>query len=442
MFNYISNNRLFFIVAHLIIGYLATFDVFAKPFGFTTIIVGILVVLFTSNKNEEAFKASCYIVGVGVFARMISGFPTYEAGKYAIMIFLILGVFVGEVKQKFSLSFVFYLLLLLLGIVLTEVPVGESIRKAIAFNLTGPFLLGISALYFFKRVMTIEQVYQGLFIMLLPLFSLVTYLYFVTPNLEDIIFGGGANFDTSGGFGPNQVATAIGIGIFIIAINILTKRKITGFIALDIIFLMYFIYRGLLTFSRGGILTGAAAILVFAFFYILNQKASFKLLVRYSGVTIFALIGIWLYTSNVTGGMLYNRYAGKNALGVKKKDITSGRALLLQEQMSSFIYNPMGIGVGNGKYKRELSEKSVTAASHNEIGRLLEEHGLIGLILLILLLFIPLENIWFSNNYQRAFLISFYVFWFFTINHSAMRIAFSGFVYALSLIKIQISEDD
>lgn len=135
--------------------------------------------------------------------------------------------------------------------------------------------------------------------------------------------------------------------------------------------------------------------------------------------------------------MINNRYANKNATGIEKKDISAGRFQLFSAQLENFYESPiLGIGVGNGKYKRIESGKRITAASHNEITRLIEEHGLLGILALLILLVKPLQNIYFSTNYQRAFLLSFYVFWFLTINHSAMRIAFPAFVYGLSLIKI------
>jgi len=265
----VFKNRFIFIIIHVLIGYAATFDFFSKPYGYIILLIGLLSIIFSSNKNEEAFIASCYIVGVGVFMRMIGGFPTYEAGKYSVVLFLLIGFVVGEFKQKFSLAFSFYLLLLLLGIVFTQVPEGESIKNAIAFNLSGPLLLGFSVLYFYKRPLQLKQVYEGMFMMLLPLFSLVSYLYFQALNIEDLVFGGSANFEASGGFGPNQVATALGVGIFIMLVLLLVKKKITGFVLLDIFFLIYFIYRGLLTFSRGGMITALIAIILFSFFYIL-----------------------------------------------------------------------------------------------------------------------------------------------------------------------------
>ncbi|MDB4226295.1 O-antigen ligase family protein [Flavobacteriaceae bacterium] len=399
-------------------------------------LIAIPQIIFKKNKNEEAFLFAAYLAAGEVFLRMTDGVILYETGKYGVILLLVLGVFVGKFKQKFSVSLTFYLLLLLLGIIFTRVPEGEYIRKTIAFNLSGPFVLGITGLYFYKRSITKENLMNALFFMILPLFSMVTYLYFKTPDLKDIVFGGAANFATSGGFGPNQVATAIGLGIFIIAVFILMKERITGFLLLDVFLLLYFIYRGLLTFSRGGLITGVIALICFSLFYTLYKKISLASFITYVGIVVVFTIGIWLFTSNITGGMLDNRYTGKNASGVQKEDISSGRGDILAEQITSFTENPLGIGVGNGKYKRQGAIGNVTAASHNEVGRLIEEHGIIGFIILLLLLLLPLANFWYGNNYQRAFISAFYIFWFLTINHSAMRIAFPGFIYGLSLINI------
>jgi O-antigen ligase len=432
----IAHNRVIFIGIHILIGYLCTFSFFPKIYTLVIFLIAIPQIIFKKNINEEAFLFAAYLAAGEVFLRMTDGVILYETGKYGVILFLLLGIFVGKFKQKFSVSLAFYLLLLLLGIVFTRVPEGEYIRKAIAFNLSGPFVLGIAGLYFYKRSITKENLMNALFFMILPLLSMVTYLYFKTPDLKDIVFGGAANFATSGGFGPNQVATAIGLGIFIIAVFILMKERITGFLLLDLFLLLYFVYRGLLTFSRGGLITGVIALICFSLFYILYKKISLTSFITYVGIVIVFTIGIWLFTSNITGGMLDNRYAGKNSSGVQKEDISSGRVDILAEQIKSFTENPLGIGVGNGKYKRQGAIGNVTAASHNEVGRLIEEHGIIGFIILLLLLLLPLTNFWYGNNYQRAFISAFYLFWFLTINHSAMRIAFPGFIYGMSLITI------
>jgi len=438
----IENNKLLFIGIHIVIGFLATFSFFPKIYALSVFAIALVSVVLSSNNNEEALLFASYITGVEVFLRMIKGSISFEMGKYGVILLLVIGMFIGPTKQKVSLTFFLYILLLLLGIVFTQVPYGESLRKAIVFNLSGPIVLGISALYLYKRPISRTQLFELLFLALLPVFSMVTYMYFRTPDLKEIAFGGVSLGETSGGFGPNQVATILGFGMFVLGVFLLLKIKLTGFLVLDALFLMYFTYRGLLTFSRGGIVTAAVAFILFSLFIILYQKGSFVSIFKNILIAGVFIVAIWVYTSDVTGGMLNNRYTGRNASGIKKKDATSGRGKIFQMQLESFYESPLtGIGVGNGKYKRQLSGKHVTAASHNEVSRLIEEHGLVGIFILLMLFFIPISHFYKSNNYQRAFLIAFYVFWFLTINHSAMRIAFPSFIYGLSLIIITDDEN-
>ena len=442
MLKIIENNKLLFIGIHIVIGFLATFSFFPKIYALSVFAIALVSVVLSSNNNEEALLFASYITGVEVFLRMIKGSISFEMGKYGVILLLVIGMFIGPTKQKVSLTFFLYILLLLLGIVFTQVPYGESLRKAIVFNLSGPIVLGISALYLYKRPISRTQLFELLFLALLPVFSMVTYMYFRTPDLKEIAFGGVSLGETSGGFGPNQVATILGFGMFVLGVFLLLKIKLTGFLVLDALFLMYFTYRGLLTFSRGGIVTAAVAFILFSLFIILYQKGSFVSIFKNILIAGVFIVAIWVYTSDVTGGMLNNRYTGRNASGIKKKDATSGRGKIFQMQLESFYESPLtGIGVGNGKYKRQLSGKHVTAASHNEVSRLIEEHGLVGIFILLMLFFIPISHFYKSNNYQRAFLIAFYVFWFLTINHSAMRIAFPSFIYGLSLIIITDDEN-
>lgn len=431
------HNRLLFIAIHVVIGFLVTILPFAKIYPLFILIIGIYIIYSSRNKNEEALYLASYLVGAEVFIRMSDGFLLYETGKYGIILFSLLGIIWGPVKQKTSISFLLYVLFLVIGIVFTQVPLGESLRKSIAFNLSGPISLGFFALYCYKRTITIIQLKELLFVCLLPVFSIISFVYFRTPDLEELVFQVSSNFKTSGGFGPNQVATIIGFGVFILSVFIFTRVQLSLSIFLDIIFLLYFTYRGLLTFSRGGMITAIFAFFIFVLFMLLYQKNTFIKVFKFLFITLILFLGIWLYTSDITGGMIDNRYANKNAAGIEKKDVSAGRFQLFSAQLENFYESPiLGIGVGNGKYKRIESGKRITAASHNEMTRLIEEHGLLGILALLILLVKPLQNIYFSTNYQRAFLMSFYVFWFLTINHSAMRIAFPAFVYGLSLIKI------
>ncbi len=107
-------------------------------------------------------------------------------------------------------------------------------------------------------------------------------------------------------------------------------------------------------------------------------------------------------------------------------------------ELQMFLDNPIfGVGVGRNKEIRE-KETGIVAASHNEITRMLAEHGSLGLIDLMILFFTPLFL--FVNNRQNLLALSFVAFWLLTINHAAMRLAAPAFVYALSLLKVYTGE--
>ncbi len=432
--------RLFAIAIHILIGFFALSEIVAELYSYITIIIGLVMIFRSSNNQEEVTLWTAYLVGSEVFLRMTKGIYFYELYKYVIIVYLIFGLAIERKRHPIPIIYFFYLALLLLGIVFTDVPIGESLRRVIAFNLSGPFLLGIAAIYFYKRTISKEQLFRALFYLILPVFSMITFMYFKTPDLKEIHFGGVALSETTGGFGPNQVATIIGFAVFIVASFLYLKERLTGYLLVDVLVLIYFAYRGLLTFSRGGMMAAGAALVIFALIMILGGTNKLGNLFKYLIIMSCISVGIWLYTSNVTGGMIENRYTGKNASGVKKEDVSAGRVDIFQAQLAAFYSSPIvGIGVGGGKYFNKNGIEGNT--SHDEIGRLVAEHGMIGVFMLLLLLIVPLPHILNQNYYTRAFLIAFYLFWFLTINHSAMRVAFPGWIYGLSLIQLTNTEE-
>ena len=429
-----SYGRLVLAILHLVLGVLLLIGIVAKVYSTLIVAFGILFIIKSKNENNEAILWSAYLVGAEVLFRMSGGLFFYELTKYGVLLFLLIGLYVEPKKHHISVTYLVYILLLLIGIAFVNIPFTQSVRKAIAFNLSGPILLGVSAIYFYKRKITLQKLMAMLFYMGLPVISMLSYLFFETPNIKDIRFGGEANFAASGGFGPNQVATILGLGIFIVTVHLFLKKRIFSFLLADSVLLIYVIFRGFLTFSRGGIVTAFLAIGFFTFFYIQSTKEKLKNWIKFGTLFVFFGISLLLYTSNLTGGMLMNRYTNKNAAGIEKKDISTGRVTIFETDLEGFFDHPFfGLGVGGSKFYR-LDKLDRVAASHNEVSRLLSEHGMIGLVILFLLVIVPIKNIHSQSNLAIAFLGAFFLFWFLTINHSAMRIAFPGFIYGLSLI--------
>ena len=269
----------------------------------------------------------------------------------------------------------------------------------------------------------------------LPLLILVTYLYLYTPNIQDVVTGTQSNFETSGGFGPNQVSTILGLGIFIFFVQLLLNSSNGLLQLINGGLVLIFAFRGLVTFSRGGVYTAVAMILVLI--TILYFQANFQTKPKIAAIIVFsfvATLAVWSYSSVKTSGLLDKRYANQDAAGREKKSILTGREYLMENELNMFFDHPiLGVGVGKNKELRQ-SQMGIEAASHNELTRMLAEHGSLGVICLLILFLTPLYL--FSVDRQNVLALSFFVFWLLTVNHAAMRLAAPAFVYALSLLKV------
>jgi hypothetical protein len=316
-------------------------------------------------------------------------------------------------------------------------------RTAIAFNISGPVCLGIASIYTFKRKISLDTLNSIMLSMGLPIITTVVYLIFYTPNIRDVIVGTNSNFETSGGFGPNQVATILGLGVFIFFSRIVLGSRTKNMISLNMIIVLVMTYRGLVTFSRGGMITGFLMIflLLFSLYFKSNSKGRLKLNVLL--VFLVLILGtVWGYTSVQTSGLIDRRYANEDALGRSKKGSFSGRENIALAEWKIFLKNPI-FGAGVGKAREAMAEaekksKDQALASHDEITRMLAEHGTFGIIGLLILFFTPL--ILYLENKFNLYLLCFFVFWLLTINHSAMRIAAPAFVYSLALLNVNFGK--
>jgi O-antigen ligase len=148
------------------------------------------------------------------------------------------------------------------------------------------------------------------------------------------------------------------------------------------------------------------------------------------------MMSIWGYTSFQTGGLINKRYANQDAAGRVKESQFTGREDVAQNEINTFLENPIfGVGVGKGVEVRE-AQTGVLVLSHDEITRMLAEHGTLGIFALLILFFTPL--VLYLENSFNMFLLCFVAFWFLTINHAAMRTAVPAFVYSLSLLSVQL----
>ena len=244
------------IAGHIVITiFMIAFPFLVKVFFYGAILYFILRLFTSADKNMEVILACCYLSCLEVFLRMNSALFFYEMIKYLVIAFMLAGILLRGFSLK-SIPFVFYLLLLVPSIVVASqnIPISESLRKAVAFNLSGPVTLGIVAIYCFQRRISTDRLDEILKLSVGPIVMLMFYLFVVTPDIRDVITDTASNFAASGGYGPNQVATALGIGMFICFVRFLRIKNL-WYNVMDITLFLGMTYRGWVTFSRGGVVT-------------------------------------------------------------------------------------------------------------------------------------------------------------------------------------------
>lgn len=432
--NYVSQ-----VVLHILLGILLyLFDPFATVY-FLIVVAYFLIKIFTSpdsKRVEEILFACAYISGGEVLFRMTKGAISYEACKYLVIVFVIIGLFFKGVNFR-AYPYFFYLIALVPAIIVASKTLGyqSDFRRSIAFVLSGPVCLGLASLFTFDKKLTNEKMLKVILYLGLPSITMTTYLFLYNPSIKDTLSGTASNAATSGGFGPNQVSTALGLGIFAIVVRLFMKSPTVFLKVLNLLILGGMAFRAIVTFSRGGIYS--AIIISFAFLVIVFFKSSSKKKTNMALTFIVFALAIsvtWIISSNQTSGLIDKRYANEDSLGRDKGDITTGRLDLFMEEMDGFLSSPF-FGVGASRIKDiRLEEKGLKVPSHNEVGRLLSEHGILGIIILLILIIKPLA--YRSNNKKSFYFYAFFGFWFATINHSGMRIAAPAFLYALCLINI------
>ena len=213
------------IILHVFIGLaISVFRPMSKIYELALIIFLFIYIYYKKDRHQAILISLAYVAGSDVFVRMTGGTFSYETHKYLLVIFSFFGIFYTNGITKGYLYFV-YILLLIPAIFVADYTLEDEIRKLVAFNLSGSVSMAIVAYYLYYRKITLDKLNKALFYFVLPVISMSVYMFFFTASIKEVVTGTGSNFATSGGFGPNQVATILGIGLFIILTRLVFTFK-------------------------------------------------------------------------------------------------------------------------------------------------------------------------------------------------------------------------
>lgn len=440
MINYLLHFKkpLFLVFFHVLLGLVSAISKIPLIFYVYLVLFSALIRVVQIKSDFTYLNlVLVYIVPFEILCRMTktSPFIPYEFSKYLMLLLLIFGILNGANRGKIGLV----LLILLIPSLIFNLS-DQVEYKDLIFNLLGPVNLCLSIIYFSRNLITTDQFYLLMRAMLFPLLSTLTFVFIKTPDFDAIEFTLGANFDTTGGFGPNQVSTVFGLGLFLTFYLINRGIKISGSLSVDVGILFLFGLQGLLSFSRGGMIGGVLAILIY-FIFNSNKKFKNKIRSKYILPIILIVLGSFFIANEITDGQLVLRYSGETSgtqSGLKDKDIntiTTGRASIFEGDLNLFLENPTGVGVGSSAFLRKTDRG---ALSHTELSRLLAEHGYFGLVFFMILTLWPLFyffKISYSIEWRGIMLAIFFLAWYSTF-HSATRTFVTPLLIGFSLMRV------
>lgn len=388
-----------------------------------------------------------YVVGLELLIRLSKAIVIDQFGKYGTIALILVALFktrgIYNIRPK---VFQLFIGLMLVSLIMVDNSTFSRDIDLISFYLSGPICMAFCVFYFHDLRFEFNKDFMNtLFISILPLLSITVFIFIKSGGISIQDLGYGANSAQSGGFGPNQVSVYYGYGILVLLIGLIFRESITGYFIGDGLVLVLFVYRILLTFSRGGFLSAIVAILLAIIYisfrsrtFISNNKTSlFSILVG------FVLVGFgWYKTNESTGNKLAERYEGYtgDTKYTDRREFSSGRDKLVEIEWEIFTENWI-LGVGPGMATTIRAEKfaghGAIVANHTEFTRMLAEHGMYGVLAMIIMVFYPISKLRKSTNLNNSFIIVMFVMLsLLTLAHNAHRLALPSFVYGLAFVNI------
>lgn len=404
-----------------------------------------LITVFASVSNRQDWIWYCIAASpmLEVWSRMVRGAVIVdEIGKYYLLL-AIAAILLHHARERshppVHKAGMYIMLLLIPSMV---VNLADFDREQWVFNLLPTLELAALVMLVARERWDVERFARTIQFGLMPIVFVVIYITYKSPSLSSVTFLLSANFGTAAG-GTNQVATVLGLGILFTMLLLLLKRPILPK-WICYILIAYLFFRSFLTFSRGGVFSSVASVLVaIGFAMIVNRKT----FIRYSMILVlFAVAGLLVFNKvdEISGHKLSQRYSGETKAtitGEQEKTwnkVTSGRTTLIAADWNIFKQYPIfGVGPGGAKDLRTDYGAPPDSAAHTEVTRLMSEHGIGGLLAALFLILFPLY--WITKQRYRLWkgvTAALFCMGLLTSMHSAMRTNTTIVCYTLASIPV------
>ncbi|HWJ63296.1 MAG TPA: O-antigen ligase family protein [Acidimicrobiales bacterium] len=351
-------------------------------------VVGLILYATMKRNMPLMLCVAAFLPGAEITWRQAQiGVPYLVAPYLLIIISMLSLVTMYPTLNKSGRTALLYLIFLLPSAILTFSIAQGNARMLFAFALSGSVALAALVMVFSQ--LTIETwLYRRMLWTLLisgvgPLSIALTAISDYIVNVGDLQFDDASNNITSGGFGPVQVSSLMGLTVIIAILIILSENELAPRLIAGAVGLWSGV-QSLLTFSRGGMFATAIAVAGLVILQARDRRARRKVLAMVSFVLLLGYFVIIPQLDAFTSGGLEKRFS----------DTQTGRTSLASSDVQIFLDNPIfGVGPGMSKYSRtpyeicqlRADKCAYEGSSHTEFTRMLAEHGAAGIISMVFL---------------------------------------------------------
>jgi hypothetical protein len=382
--------------------------------------VTVATFLALSGPVHRVVYAAAYIAGSEVLWRMSRAAIFYESGKYAIILIFAIALLRLRPVRSRALPVLYFLLLLPSIAIAPYDLLSDEARQQISFNLSGPAALAMSV-FFLSQIRLNRREWLNTVVALAgPLVAIVTVAVYNAIVAPSLTFTLESNSVTSGGFGPNQVSTALGLGAVLAFFAAVEPERSIVFRWTMLGIALVFATQSAMTFSRGGLYSASAAVIAGAWYLQREPRARIALLLAAGALSVAVVFVILPRLERFTGGKLVSRFESVNM---------TGREDLVRQDIKAFLAHPVGgLGPGGG-----YSSGARRYISHTEFTRLLAEHGVLGLGALLLLAVMAFQALQAARNVQAKALVAAFLTWsILSMLHAGMRTVAPSLVFGLA----------
>jgi O-antigen ligase len=410
------------VLGHVILALLFKFIPLLSP----AFLAGVLAIgiwrAMRSKSLEEVAYVCAYFVGCEVLWRMTDGAFFWEIGKFGVIVIIGVALLNQRKADPPGLPLGYFILLLPAALISAQYEDFGSLRQDLSFYLSGPLAILFCAWLFSRLTITPAILQRILLWLIVPTAGIAFLSFFGITTATEIDFTTESNFQTSGGFGPNQVSVILGFGAlssFLLGV-VPGQDGRTKYIA--VILMMILFGFSLITFSRSGVVLFGASLLVATLLLMKSKRvrsASVALVLLATAVGAISLPMI----NDFTGGALKDRYVESDS---------SGRTELAKDEIEMWKENPI-FGAGVGRVPEIRAESGKVAASHTEFTRLVGEHGTLGMTALLLLAISLVRNVLRNRDAVTRSVVTAFAVWgsLFMVGN-ALRVAAPAFAIGIT----------